>query len=119
MTRPVDLARLKPLFDHFEPGDDTWPARVQAVADQLYALLQHPDDLTDGQFAAVSSLAESITVPTFTGSTLNRLLDAGNYAMAFYEFPKWVYGPDPVTRQPVVLPDLIARRTAEQALFVS
>lgn len=117
--RALPLATLKMLFDKVEPGSAAWAGRVQASADAVYALLKQPAALTDGQFAAIASLADSVTVPTFTGSRLNRLVDAGNHVMALYEFQKWVYGPDPVTGLPVVLPSLIARRDAEQALYLS
>lgn len=119
MSRPVSLPHLHGLFDRFARGDATWPARVQVIGNALYAALGQPDALTDGQFAALVSLAESVTLPTLTGSTIHRLVNAGNHAMATYEFEKWVYGTDPVTGQVAVLDDLVERRKAEKTIWLA
>lgn len=121
MTRALKLNLLKPIIDVFDPGDDTWAVKVQVAADTVYVALTAPaaDKLTDGQFAALADLAFSVGADTLTGSAIYRLIGAGNFVMATYEFEKYVYGPDPVTAEPAVLPSLIQRRAMDKAVWLS
>ncbi len=121
MTRAISIALLHPIVAAFDPENVTWQADCQAAADQVYGSLGAAlgDSLTDGQFNAVVDLVYTATFTAFDGSTLQRLLRAGNLAMATYEFEKWVYGPDPVTGQPTVLSELVNRRLADKALWLA
>jgi len=49
-------------------------------------------------------------------STLIRLANAGHFAEAAEQFPRWVHAEDS-TGHIVVLPGLVARRAAERAMF--
>lgn len=110
---------LRPIMEAAYPGDGFWSARVQEAGDSLSTVLESVSRLNDGQYAALASLVEGIGLPAFTGSALNRLINAGNDARAVYEFEKFVYGPDPVTGLTVVLPALIYRRQQEKAVWLS
>ena len=69
--------------------------------------------LSDNQRAALVSLVFNIGAGAFAGSTLLKLLNAGNYAGAADQFLVWkkVKGVDS--------PGLIARRASERNLFLS
>jgi GH24 family phage-related lysozyme (muramidase) len=106
---------LTPLARQFYP-QATWPEDLQAVADQVYANLDAPDALTEGQFAALTSLVQSITLPVFIGSTLQRLVNGGNFAFSTYEFEKFVYVQ--ADGKVVVDPALVRRRQQEKAIWL-
>lgn len=67
--------------------------------------------LTQAQFDALVSFAYNIGEAAFAGSTLLRLLNAGDYARSSLEFERWVYNDG---RR---LAALEARRRAERELF--
>lgn len=70
-------------------------------------------DLNQNRFDALVSLAFNIGLSAFTGSTLVRLLNKGDYAGAADQFERWNQGGGKV------LQGLSTRRAAERALFLS
>jgi lysozyme len=70
--------------------------------------------LTQCQFDALVSFAYN--VKGWQGSTLIRLCNAGDFAGAAAEFPKWDHAPA-ADGHMEVLPGLVLRRAAEQRLF--
>jgi lysozyme len=69
--------------------------------------------VTSNQFSALVSLAYNIGIGALKKSTLLRLLNAGDYAGAANQFPRWNRGGGRI------LPGLVKRRAAERALFLS
>jgi lysozyme len=69
--------------------------------------------VTSNQFSALVSLAYNVGISALRGSTLLRLLNAGDYAGAANQFPRWNRGGGRV------LPGLVKRRAAERDLFLS
>lgn len=67
--------------------------------------------LTQNQFDALVDFVFNLGSGNFQSSTLLRLLNAGNYAGASVEFPKWNHAGGSVVA------GLTRRRIAEQALF--
>jgi lysozyme len=68
--------------------------------------------LNQNQFDALVSFTFNVGEGAFKGSTLLKLLNAGNYNAAAAQFGKWVYAGKKV------LPGLVARREAEYQLFI-
>lgn len=68
--------------------------------------------LNDNQFSALVSLCFNIGPGAFRRSTLAMRLNAGDYAGAANEFPRWRYAGGKV------LEGLVKRREAEKALFL-
>jgi lysozyme len=68
--------------------------------------------LSQTQKDALVSFAYNVGVGNFERSTLLRKINSGDYCGAAYEFPKWKYAGGRV------LPGLVTRRAAEQALFM-
>ncbi|WP_429176466.1 lysozyme [Kosakonia sp. 1610] len=69
--------------------------------------------LTQGQFDALVSFAYNLGTSALSTSTLLQKLNAGDYAGAADEFPRWNKAGGKV------LPGLMRRREAERALFLS
>lgn len=69
-------------------------------------------DLTQEEFDALVSFAFNVGCGAFMGSTLLRLLNAGNKQAAAQQFPRWNKGGGKV------LAGLARRRAAERALFI-
>lgn len=67
--------------------------------------------LTQNQFDALVSFAFNVGLSAFRTSTLRKLLNAGDYAGAAAQFPKWKY------QKGKELGGLVRRRAAERALF--
>lgn len=65
------------------------------------------------QLAMLTSLAYNIGINAFAGSTLLKLLNAGDYIGAADQFPRWNKA------QGKVMPGLVTRRAAERANFLS
>lgn len=98
------------------PGGITMPeAETLFQADVLNACRDVEHDvgvpLNDNQFSALVSFTFNLGGANFAGSTLLRQLNAGNYAGAALEFPKWNRS------EGAVVAGLTRRRFAEQALF--
>jgi lysozyme len=69
--------------------------------------------LTQPQFDALVSFVFNVGAGAFRKSTLLKKLNAGDYAGATAEFPRWVKGGGKT------LPGLVVRRAAEMLLFGS
>ena len=74
-------------------------------------------DPSQQQYDAILSLAYNEGVSAIGHSTLMQHLNNGDPAGASYQFPKWVYANDPVSRLMVVQPGLVKRRAAERNIF--
>lgn len=70
-------------------------------------------DCTDNQFAALVSFAFNCGRRNLQTSTLLRMHNSRNYALAKLEFGKWTHGAGKV------MPGLVRRRAAEAALYGS
>lgn len=93
-------------------GAETWFAGDTQKAVQ--AVLRLVDvALTQNQFDALVSFAFNLGTGALASSTLLRLVNAGRFADAADEFPKW----DHVNGK--VVAGLVRRRAAERALFVA
>ncbi len=69
--------------------------------------------LTQGQFDALTSFIFNLGCGAFSGSTLLRDLNAGEYQGAADQFGRWVHaGTD-------VLPGLVKRRAKEREMFLA
>ena len=99
---PIDQARANDIMR-------TTLAREYEPAVQRYVKVP----LTQGQYDALVDFAYNAGAKNLLQSTLLKKLNAKNYAGASKEFEKWVYGGGKV------LPGLVRRRKAEQALFLS
>lgn len=69
--------------------------------------------LTQMEIDALTSFVFNIGCGAFNQSSIRKLLSSGDFAAAALEFPKWVHS------NGFVLPGLVRRRAAEQALFQS
>lgn len=67
--------------------------------------------LNQNQFDALCDFVFNLGEGNFRGSTLLKKLNAGDYAGAAAEFPRWNKGSGKV------MPGLVTRRAAERALF--
>jgi len=74
--------------------------------------------LTQPQFDALVSLVFNAGTAPLSPGTLGRKLNAGDFAGAAAEFPRWVKATDKSGRV-VTLPGLVRRRAAEEAMFKS
>lgn len=73
--------------------------------------------LNDNQYAALCDFVFNLGAGAFLGSTLLRKLNAGDYAGAADEFPRWDKAH--VDGEVKTLPGLTRRRAAERALFLA
>lgn len=95
------------------------PADAEALLRQDLATVETgivrlcPVPLTDAQFSALVSLAYNIGLDALAGSTLRRLLLAGDITGAADQFPRWCRAGGRM------LPGLVRRRAAERALFLT
>jgi len=69
--------------------------------------------LNDNQFGALISFTFNLGLGNLKSSTLLKKLNAGDFAGAANEFPRWVRA------NGEVLPGLVKRRGAERALFLA
>ncbi len=81
-------------------------AAEQAVSQMIYV------HLTDGQYDALVSFTYNLGAGALQRSTLRRKINRGERDDAATEFGKWVYAGGRM------LPGLIARRRAEQEVFI-
>lgn len=80
--------------------------RFEKAVDELVKV-----PLTQYQFDALVSFTFNVGVNAFRNSTLLRLINQGNFALARNEFARWVYA------NKRKLPGLVNRRKAEASLF--
>lgn len=97
MTITPDEAQARLVADMTEAGN-----AVTRWADK---------PLTQNQFDALADFVFNLGEGNFRGSTLLKKLNAGDYAGAAAEFPKWVKASGKV------MPGLVTRRAAERSLF--
>lgn len=74
--------------------------------------------LTQSMFDALVCFAFNVGAGALIGSTLLRLLNAGDYAGAADQFPRWDKATNPRTGKKEPLAGLTRRRAAERALFL-
>jgi lysozyme len=101
------------LFIYQEVADKLLDQDAKQTALFVHSVVRQP--LNQNQFDALCSFVFNVGQNNFTESTLRRKLNAGDYAGAAAEFPRWKYGT--VNGVKTVLPGLVARRKTEQALF--
>lgn len=78
------------------------------------AVMRHVDvALTQNQFDALAAFVFNVGEPQFTGSTLLRVLNTGNYAGAAEHFAEWNH------QDGKVLAGLTVRRAQERELFLA
>lgn len=94
-----------------EACQDMLQKDIQVTWDGISACIQTP--LSDHQQAAFISFAFNVGVRRFCSSTMAKLINKGDLVAACNELPKWIYA------QGQVLPGLVNRRKAEQALCLS
>ena len=92
-----------------EQATDLLDADLHKFEDAINQLVKVP--LAQTQFDALVCLVYNIGLSHFGTSTLLRILNAGDYASAANEFPKW----DMAGGKQI--PGLLTRRCAERALF--
>jgi lysozyme len=90
---------------------DDWLKSDVSLADSFVGV-QVKVPLTQGQFDALTSFVFNCGIQAFAESTLLRKLNAGDYAGAAAEFPRWVHG-----NGMRVLAGLVTRRATERILF--
>lgn len=94
----ITIAQAEKLFDK---DTDRFEAAVEKAAPTA----------TDNQFAAMVSLAYNVGIGNFTGSTLLKLHNAGDYEGAAQQFKRWNRAAGKV------LKGLTRRRLAEEELY--
>lgn len=83
---------------------------LKRIEDGVNRLVKVP--LTQNQFDALVSFTFNLGIKNLSESTLLKKLNAGDYAGASNEFPKWKKSPNPDLEE-----SLKARRIREQKLF--
>lgn len=100
-----------------EQAERMFAARIKDFATGVAALLKVP--VNQNQFDALVSFTYNEGLHRLRGSTLLKLLNAGDPIRAAAEFPKWDKDTDPKTKALKVNPGLVKRRAAEKALFLT
>jgi GH24 family phage-related lysozyme (muramidase) len=100
------------------PGMTITAAQAEAILQQDLEVFERgvSQALTittrENQFSAMVSFAFNVGLNAYRGSTLLRKHNAGDFAGAAAEFPRWVYAGGEV------LPGLVRRREAERTLYL-
>lgn len=100
-TRPITLHEAELLL----------VADLMLAGKHVSRLITHP--LTENQFGALCSFVFNLGPGRLSSSTLRRKLNAGEVFGAAVEFRKWKFAGGQV------LPGLVRRRAAEEALFMA
>lgn len=74
-------------------------------------LFNNSSAINNNQYAALLSFAYNLGLGALSGSTLAKLINAGNFIAASAEFPKWNLAGGKIVQ------GLVNRRAKEQALF--
>ncbi|BAP28949.1 lysozyme [Edwardsiella piscicida] len=111
-TRPVDGV---PIHAGMKITKETAERLLKVGADEYGREVSSAlrVSVSQSQFDALVSFAYNFGLPVLSGSTLLRKLNAGDYAGAAAEFPRW----NKSKGKP--LPGLTRRREAERCLFLS
>jgi lysozyme len=95
---------------------DIWLSEdLEDAAAVVASLVKAP--LSQGQFDALTDFVFNLGAARFKSSTLLQLLNAGRVFAAADQFKLWVHAK--VKGEDVILPGLVKRRAAEQALFLN
>lgn len=97
-----------------DKAEQTLIADMLDAAKAVDSLCRVP--ITLNHRGALSSFVFNLGRGALSGSTLLKLLNAGDYTGAADQFTKWVYAK--VDGVPVKLPGLVTRREGEKALFL-
>ena len=92
-----------------DQADETLRQDAATAEQAVSRLVKVP--LTQGQFDALVSFTFNLGAGALEGSTLLRLLNAGDYEGASSQFGRWIHAGS------AVLPGLVARREKERELF--
>lgn len=92
-----------------EEADNLLRQDAEKVSAQVQNMVTAP--LTQNEFDALVCFVYNVGIGNFAKSTMLKKLNAGDYAGAAAEFPKW----DKAAGK--VMPGLLARREAEEGLF--
>jgi lysozyme len=103
---------VKPGMTITQAQADAWLEYDLARSAQIVNSLVHVY-LNQNQFDALVDLVFNVGAGNFRSSTLLRLVNAGNFPAAADQFARWTLAGGKV------LPGLIARRSAERALFTA
>lgn len=87
--------------------------KEQQIDKELGPMFKHQPSFT--QRAAIYSLAYNVGIEAVKGSTLLKKFNAGDFAGASREFPKWDHEKE--NGHEVEVEGLLKRRLAEQAMF--
>jgi lysozyme len=103
-----------------EEARDLLLSDLEGVQEDICRLVGVP--LSDDEFSALVSFTFNLGATALATSTLLRKLNAGDYAGAADEFPRWdkarVMDPKSGHKIITTLPGLAIRRAAERALFL-
>lgn len=89
---------------------------LQADADTVNKFVKVT--VNQNQFDALVDFVYNAGAGAFKQSTLLKLINQCNFALAAYEFDKWIFGHDPKTGGSIRLKGLVTRRNAEKNLFL-
>ncbi|KAA1013225.1 lysozyme [Paraburkholderia panacisoli] len=103
---------VKPGMTITQAKADAWLDYDIARSAQIVNSLVHVY-LNQNQFDALVDFVFNVGAGNFRSSTLLRLVNAGSFAAAADQFPRWTQAAGKV------MPGLVKRREAERALFVS
>jgi len=92
-------------------------ADVENAESDVCALVTVP--LNENQLSALVSFVFNFGAEKLRTSTLLKKLNAGDYAGAAKEFPRWKYSYIPKLKKSVPLDGLVKRRKAEMEVFLS
>ncbi len=97
-------------------ADAIMAAAVARVTPRLERLVTRA--LLDHQAAAITTFSYNVGTGAFAGSTLLRMLNAGNFAGTAAQFLEWDMVTDPNSGRLVPSNGLIARRAQERRMFL-
>ncbi len=100
-----------------DQAEDLLDKDLAESATYVNSLVRVP--LSDNQFAALVSFVFNVGRGNFSGSTLLKKLNGGDYDSVPYELARWNKATDPKTGEKRELPGLTRRRAAEGALWLT
>jgi lysozyme len=101
-----------------DQGEATLLLRDDLAEAERYVDIGVRTSINDNQFSALVSFCFNEGCGRLNGSTLLKLVNAGQFEQAAEQFQKWIYGKDGHGNE-IVLDGLVRRRDAEKALFLT